>query len=63
MCESTNLSKGTLFHITKFTEDFFPLGLPFRFNQFESIADCTCANNDFFLARYKNPSVCTFYIL
>ena len=38
--------------------------VPFQFNLFESMEDCTCVNQElFFLARDKNPSVCTVYIL
>ena len=39
-------------------------GEKYVYNQFESSEDCTCVNREFFcLARDKNPSVCTFYIL
>ena len=63
MCESTNLSKGTLFHITKFTEDFFHWDYLSVSISLKVLQIVHAQIIIFFLARYKNPSVCTFYIL
>ena len=67
------IAKHLVLHIFKLLDNLYrydstiekkTLPVPFRFNQFESREDCTCANNEFiYLARDKNPSVCTFYIL